>query len=86
MEDDTHANRRADEEELDTGSDVFVVAHSYGGVPPNNALEHLDQASRSARGLRTSVLALVFLCSGPLSKGESFLGGLVGKPWPIHKL
>lgn len=69
LADDTAAIRGAVVSELDSGNDVVVVAHSYGGYPTNDALKDLGGASRTAAGASKSVLALAFICAIPLPAG-----------------
>ena len=86
LTDDTTAVRTAVQGVLDQGNSVVVVAHSYGGVPTNNALEDLNEASRLAAGHDTAVVAVVFLCAAIVGKGTSFAGEFGGQPATIHKL
>ena len=70
--DDTNAIQTAVSELLDgEENDVVVLAHSYGGVPANNALHGLDTESRQAQGKSDSVKALAFMASLPIPKGLS---------------
>jgi pimeloyl-ACP methyl ester carboxylesterase len=73
-------------EELDTGNNVVVIAHSYGGLPTNNALHGLDAASRSKSSSKSHVAAIVYLAAAPMPPGTSFINVLGGKPGPIHDL
>ena len=77
LADDTSAVRTAVLDELDKHkNDVVVLAHSYGGVPANNALEHLDTMSRSGNGHSTSVKGTAFMCSLPVPAGQT-AGGFI---------
>ena len=70
LADDTAAVRSVVLDELDTEKqDVVVLAHSYGGVPANNALYELDKTTRSGSGHTTSVKAVTFMCALPVPKG-----------------
>lgn len=72
LADDTAAIRSIVCSELDNEkNDVLVLAHSYGGVPANNALRDLDEKSRSAGGHTTSVKALACMSSLPIPAGMS---------------
>lgn len=86
LTDDTNAVRTAVVSELDSGNNVIVVAHSYGGAPANNALKDLSTDSRTASGHNTSVLAIAFLVAIPVPVGMTFLQMLGGKPHPLHDL
>lgn len=72
LADDTDAIRSAVLHELNNEkNDVLVLAHSYGGVPANNALQSLDTKSRSEDGHAASVKALAFMCSLAIRAGLS---------------
>ena len=46
---DTQAVREVVLEVLDTGKDVIVVPHSYGGLPGGGAAYSLDKTSRASK-------------------------------------
>jgi pimeloyl-ACP methyl ester carboxylesterase len=72
LADDTAAVRSVVLNELDKEkNDVIVLAHSYGGVPANNALYELDEKTRSSNGHTTSVKAIAFMCALPIPKGST---------------
>ncbi|KAL2068192.1 hypothetical protein VTL71DRAFT_16290 [Oculimacula yallundae] len=48
---------------VDSGLDVIMVLHGYGGIPGAEALQGLGRDERSRRGLRGGVLRLVFIMS-----------------------
>lgn len=54
----------------DSGRDVIVVMHGYGGLPGAEALYGLGKSERERRGLRGGVVRLVFImsvCASPSS-------------------
>jgi pimeloyl-ACP methyl ester carboxylesterase len=83
LADDTAAVRTVVCRELDNyENDVLVLAHSYGGVPANNALQGLDAKTRLANTKTNCVKALAFMCSLPVPNGSSagaFMGARVGE-------
>ncbi|KAK5123960.1 hypothetical protein LTR85_002157 [Meristemomyces frigidus] len=86
LADDTKAVRDTVKGELDTGNNVVVVAHSYGGTPTNNGLQGLDKKTRTEAAAGTAVTEIAFLCAIPLPAGVSFITGLGGSPHSIHDL
>jgi len=58
---------------LDSGKDVIVIAHSYGGVPMSEAVKGLGKQTREQQGLSTGVLRLIYMCAVALQKGESLV-------------
>ena len=67
---DIAAVRAAILDELDdSGNDVILVPHSYGGIPASGAIVGLDAKSRSAAGKQTSVLAIAAIASYILPEG-----------------
>ena len=83
LADDTSAVRTVVCKELDNAeNDVLVLAHSYGGVPTNNALQGLDAKTRLANSKTNSVKALAFMCSLPVPIGLTaggFRGAKIGE-------
>lgn len=47
----------------DSGRDVILVMHGYGGLPGSEALHGLGKGEREHRGLRGGVIRLVFIMS-----------------------
>jgi pimeloyl-ACP methyl ester carboxylesterase len=52
---------------VDSGTDVILVMHSYGGVPGGEALRGLGKREREQVGLRGGVVRLVFIMSSTSS-------------------
>jgi hypothetical protein len=47
----------------DSGEDIILVMHCYGGLPGAEALSGLGKAEREQNGLRGGVIRLVFIMS-----------------------
>jgi hypothetical protein len=62
----------------DSGRDVILVMHGYGGLPGAEALHGLGKAEREQRGLRGGVVRLVFIMSVCVSSFLSRLCCFVG--------
>ena len=58
---------------VDSGQDVILVMHSYGGLPGAEALRGLGKSEREKVGLRGGVVRLVFIMSWMAREG--FQGG-----------
>ncbi|TVY22022.1 hypothetical protein LARI1_G000089, partial [Lachnellula arida] len=54
---------------VESGNDVIVVMHSYGGLPGGEALQGLGKREREQRGLRGGVIRLVFIMSWMAKEG-----------------
>lgn len=72
--------------QVETGQEVVVVCHSYGGVPASEAILDLDLASRRARGLPGGVVHLFFCCAFLLPEGNGLSKATGGKPAPWYTL
>jgi pimeloyl-ACP methyl ester carboxylesterase len=75
--------RRQIEQAVNAGDYVVVVAHSYGGLPSNEAIKGLDIKTRQKEGLMGGVTHLFFCCSFIIPEGESLISAFGGKdlPW-----
>jgi pimeloyl-ACP methyl ester carboxylesterase len=60
---DVRAIRDLCAELVDSGQDVILVMHAYGGLPGGEALWGLGRGERTQRGLRGGVIRLVFIMS-----------------------
>jgi pimeloyl-ACP methyl ester carboxylesterase len=60
---DVRAIRNLVAQYADSGRDVILVMHGYGGLPGAEALHGLGKAEREQRGLRGGVVRLVFIMS-----------------------
>ena len=59
---------------VESGKDVLVVAHSYGGTPSLYACEGLWKHERQSKGLNGGVLKVVLLSSSLTLPGDSVAG------------
>ncbi|KAJ5771855.1 hypothetical protein N7520_002384 [Penicillium odoratum] len=68
-----------------SGQNVVVVVHSYGGVPSNEAIKGLDIKTRQQKGLPGGVTHLFFCCSFIIGEGNSLISAFGGNdlPWFI---
>ena len=69
QESDIAVVRNVIREELDQGSDVVVVPHSYGGMPAISALIDLNPAARAQAGHQNSVVAIAGISTFVLPEG-----------------
>lgn len=60
---DVRAIRECVTQIVDSGADVIMVFHGYGGLPGAEALQGLDKGERSRRGFKGGVVRLVFIMS-----------------------
>lgn len=70
--------------ELDKGTDVILLAHSYGGYPALSACKGLDTKTRQAKGEATSVLGISIIAGFLVPEGSSQYDLGDGLPAPIH--
>lgn len=69
QEPDIAAVRTAIIAQLDSGFNVVVVAHSYGGLPAGSACKGLARNARTEAGYQTSVIAFAAIATSVLPKG-----------------
>ena len=55
----------------DSGTDIVIVAHSYGSIPACEAAEGLDIKQRRELGRSGGVVRLIFVAAWLLQEGES---------------
>jgi pimeloyl-ACP methyl ester carboxylesterase len=58
---------------LDRDEDVVVIMHSYGGIPGSAACEGLRKADRQKAGLKSGVVAMVFIAAFAFDKDKSLV-------------
>ena len=54
---------------VESGNDVIVVMHGYGGLPGGEALQGLGKREREQRGQRGGIVRLVFIMSWMAKEG-----------------
>ncbi|KAJ5980366.1 hypothetical protein N7481_007664 [Penicillium waksmanii] len=82
LEPDIAAVRSLVEKAADVGQDVFVVAHSWAGVPVNSALDGVAKYERESSGKRGGVVRIIFISAVIPALGESLVGLFGGAPPP----
>ncbi|KAI1361863.1 alpha/beta-hydrolase [Xylaria arbuscula] len=70
---------------LGQGSNVVILAHSYGGVVAGGAAAGLDNVSRQADGHSSAVVGLVYVAGNITLEGESLLEAVGGAYPPFIK-
>ena len=70
-EPDVLAVRQVLEELTDSGKEIIVVAHSYGGIPTCEAVKGLGREERGKLGKAGGVVRLVFIAAWLLREGET---------------
>jgi hypothetical protein len=84
---DVRAIRNICAELADSGQEVILVMHAYGGLPGGEALWGLGRAERAQRGLRGGVVRLVFImsckCGGSCLFSRLF-GFVKGNKWGLR--
>lgn len=58
--------------EVNTGKDVTMVMHSYGGVCGSAAMQGLTKAARTAAGKKGGVIGLVYMAAFAFDTGVGF--------------
>lgn len=53
---------------MNDGSEIMLVAHSYGGIPACASVEGQTVAERSARGEKGGITSIFFLCAFALKE------------------
>jgi len=66
-------------EEVESGKDVILVMHSYGGIAGSDGLKGLSSLERQKLGKKGGVKALVYLCAFVLPEGISLHDAVGGK-------
>lgn len=84
LEPDIAAVRSVVEKAADAGQDVFVVSHSWSGLPVNSALDGLAKYEREASGKKGGVVRIIFIAAFIPALGESLIGAFGGVPPPWY--
>lgn len=77
LEADVQVLRTSITREMETGNDVLVLAHSYGGIPVAEALKGVIQSP--SQGGHGKVLGIVFVSSMVVDEGESMVMARAGQ-------
>lgn len=81
---DVAAIREAITASTDSGIDVVVLMHSYGGVPAGEAVKGLTRLDQSDRS-KGSVVRMIYLCAFALAEKGSLNAALNNEPLPWWK-
>ncbi|OGM47897.1 hypothetical protein ABOM_002721 [Aspergillus bombycis] len=83
LEDDVSQLHGTLEHLCDSGDDIIVVAHSYGGLVSSGAVEGLERPTRQSQGKSGGVLTIVYVVAFVVPKGVSLVGASGGQlmPW-----
>ncbi|KAE8409771.1 Alpha/beta hydrolase family-domain-containing protein [Aspergillus pseudonomiae] len=71
---DAQAVREVIMKSLDSGNDVILVAHSFGGVAMSEAVKGLGKKAREEQGLKGGVVRLIYMCAMALPEGQTHVG------------
>lgn len=83
-QDDTKVIRDAMRPFLESGEDIVLVCHSYGGIPGTDAVEGNTVQERAAKGLKGGVKSVVYIASSALPQRGMCIFDMVGggpEPW-----
>jgi hypothetical protein len=71
---------------LDAGTDVVLIAHSYGGLPGGSAATGLMRPQREKEGKKGGIVAQIYIAAFVALEGQSLLGLNGGKhaPWVLE--
>jgi hypothetical protein len=84
---DVQAIRKVVTELVDSGQEVIVVMHAYGGLPGGEALRGLGKIEREREGLRGGVVRLIFIMSWMAKEGfQGSARGDVSNMFPYMKV
>ena len=67
---------------LDSGREVVMLLHSYGGTVGTQAAAGLSQGERAASGLQGGIIHLIYMCGFMLQVDESVGGASLPRPVP----
>ncbi|KAI0536372.1 hypothetical protein GGR58DRAFT_514603 [Xylaria digitata] len=68
---------------IDGGSELVLVAHSYGGLVVSNAVEGLGLKQRISKGLKGGIITMLYLAAFAIPSKTSLLTAVGGSylPW-----
>lgn len=64
--------------QVESGHEVVVAMHSYGGCPGAAAAQGLSKKERQAAGKPGGVVGLIFICAFIANEGDSLISKLPG--------
>lgn len=70
---------------VDSGKDVVLVMHSYGGIPGSAAAIGLSKAERDAVGLPGGIIGIVLIAAFIIREGERCVSGDYPE-WAVNKV
>lgn len=74
---------------VNSGKDILLLMHSYGGCPGADAAKSYSKAERVAAGKKGGIIGLVFMCAFVANEGDSLKSKLPGQqydPWVIQNV
>ncbi|KAI1360457.1 alpha/beta-hydrolase [Xylaria arbuscula] len=90
FKDDIDVVREAISREVSAGTDVVVIAHSYGGMVGNSAIKGFvrprNEQSAAAQGTSGSIIGLILIASGFTITGLAFMDPFFGRPPPQWRI
>ncbi|XWW96094.1 hypothetical protein V2A60_004064 [Cordyceps javanica] len=84
--DDVRAVQEIIRQETDSGHNVVLVVHSYGGQVGNSAVKGFSRKSEGRADCAANVIGLVMIATGFTVTGVAFLEAMGGTPPPSWKL
>lgn len=85
LDDDVSNLRSTLQRLVDSGEDVIVVAHSYGGLVASGAAQGLEKPVRQQEGKQGGVAMIAYMTAFVVNKGLSLIDVCGGQPLPWIK-
>ncbi|KAI0521615.1 alpha/beta-hydrolase [Xylaria bambusicola] len=86
FKDDIDVIRRAILREVNAGTDVVVIAHSYGGMVGNSAIKGFARSREEPASATGHVVGLILIASGFTFTGLAFMDPFLGRPPPSWRV
>lgn len=80
--DDVNAVQEVIRKETDSGNNVVIVEHSYGGQVGNSAVKGFTRKSEGRADSKANVIGIVMMATGFTVTGVAFLEAMGGNPPP----
>ncbi|KAJ2971758.1 hypothetical protein NQ176_g7537 [Zarea fungicola] len=80
--DDVKATQDIIRRETDSGNNVVIVEHSYGGQVGNSAVKGFSRKSEGRANAKANVIGIVMMATGFTVTGMAFLDAMGGQPPP----